>query len=78
VALVRNNVSEEHAASIISVTRIGKLGATLAVTGNQSTLVRQFVNLERKVTLTHIHRQHGDLISLGSIHKKENMLKVTG
>jgi hypothetical protein len=33
VALVRTNVSEEHVASIISVTRIGEL-RTLAVTSN--------------------------------------------
>jgi hypothetical protein len=33
VALVRTDVSEEHCASIIRVTRIGKLGM-LAVTSN--------------------------------------------
>jgi hypothetical protein len=32
VALVRTNVSEELSASIMKVTRIGELGATLAVT----------------------------------------------
>jgi demethoxyubiquinone hydroxylase (CLK1/Coq7/Cat5 family) len=32
VALVRTDVSEELSASIIRVTRIGELGATLAVT----------------------------------------------
>jgi hypothetical protein len=37
VVLVRTDISKEHIASIIMVTRIGKLG-TLAVTGNQSTL----------------------------------------
>jgi hypothetical protein len=31
VALVRTNVSEEHSTSIITVTRIGELGTTLAV-----------------------------------------------
>jgi hypothetical protein len=31
VALVRNDVSEEHSASIIKVTRIGERGTTLAV-----------------------------------------------
>jgi hypothetical protein len=34
VALVKTDVSEEHSASIIKVTRIGELGTTLAVTGN--------------------------------------------
>jgi hypothetical protein len=38
VALVRTNVSEERSASIISVTRIGELGTTLAVTSNGRTL----------------------------------------
>jgi hypothetical protein len=32
VALVRTDVSEEHIASFIRVTRIGELGTTLAVT----------------------------------------------
>jgi hypothetical protein len=35
VALVRTDVSEERSASIIGVTRIGELGAALAVTSNQ-------------------------------------------
>jgi hypothetical protein len=34
LAIVRTDVSEEHSASFIRVTRIGELG-TLAVTGNQ-------------------------------------------
>jgi demethoxyubiquinone hydroxylase (CLK1/Coq7/Cat5 family) len=38
VALVRTDVSEELSASIIRVTRIGELGATLAVTSNRSKL----------------------------------------
>jgi hypothetical protein len=35
VALVRTGVSEELSASFIRVTRIGKLGTTLAVTSNR-------------------------------------------
>jgi hypothetical protein len=38
VALVRTDVSEELSASIIRMTRIGELGATLAVTSNRRTL----------------------------------------
>jgi hypothetical protein len=38
VALVRADVLEERIASFIRVTRIGKLGATLAITNNRSTL----------------------------------------
>jgi hypothetical protein len=37
VALVRTDVSEEHSASFIRVTRIGELGTTLAVTSNRRT-----------------------------------------
>jgi DNA-binding TFAR19-related protein (PDSD5 family) len=40
VALVRTDVSEELSASIISLTRIGDLGTTLAVTSNRGTLQR--------------------------------------
>jgi hypothetical protein len=40
VALVRADVSEELRASFISVTRIGELGTTLAVTSNRRTLRR--------------------------------------
>jgi hypothetical protein len=43
VALVRTDVSEELSASIIRVTRIGELGATLAVTSNRRTSVCVFV-----------------------------------
>jgi demethoxyubiquinone hydroxylase (CLK1/Coq7/Cat5 family) len=38
VASAVTEVSEEHIASIIRVTRIGELGTKLAVTSNQSTL----------------------------------------
>jgi hypothetical protein len=38
VTLVRTDVSEEHSASIIRVTRMGELGTTLAVTSNRRTL----------------------------------------
>jgi hypothetical protein len=40
VALVRAEVSEELSASFPRVTRIGELGATLAVTSNRRTLRR--------------------------------------
>jgi hypothetical protein len=38
VAFVRTDVLEELSASLIRVTRIGELGATLAVTSNRRTL----------------------------------------
>jgi hypothetical protein len=37
VALVRTDVSEEHSASFMRVTRIGELGTTLAATSNRRT-----------------------------------------
>jgi hypothetical protein len=40
VALVRTDLSEELSTSILRVTRIGELGATLAVTSNRRTLRR--------------------------------------
>jgi hypothetical protein len=40
VALVRTDVSEELSASFSKVTRIGELGATLAVTSNRRKLRR--------------------------------------
>jgi hypothetical protein len=38
VTLVRTDVSEELSTSIISLTRMGELGTTLAVTSNRRTL----------------------------------------
>jgi hypothetical protein len=40
VILVRTDVSEELSATFIRVKRIGKLGTTLALTGNRSKLRR--------------------------------------
>jgi hypothetical protein len=40
VAFVRSDVSEESSESIIRMTRISELGATLAVTSNRRTLRR--------------------------------------
>jgi hypothetical protein len=40
VALVRTDVAEEPSASFIRVTRIGKLGTTLAATSNRRTHLR--------------------------------------
>jgi hypothetical protein len=37
VPLVRTDISEEHSASFIRVTRIGELGTTLTVTSNRRT-----------------------------------------
>jgi hypothetical protein len=44
VALVRADVSEELSAPIMKVTKIGALGATLAVTSNRRTLRRNSIS----------------------------------
>jgi hypothetical protein len=54
VALVRTYVSEELSASIISVTRIGELGTSLAVTNNRSTLRRNTKSLLTRATRRNI------------------------
>jgi hypothetical protein len=53
VALVRTDVSDELSASFISVTRIGELGTTLAVTSNGRTLRR---NTKRQLAVFLVHR----------------------
>jgi hypothetical protein len=50
VALVRTDVSEELSASFISMTRIGELGTTLAVSSNRRALRRN-----TKLVQGHIH-----------------------
>jgi hypothetical protein len=50
VALVRTDVLEELSASFISMTRIGELGTTLAVTSNWGTLRRNASVLRLLVT----------------------------
>jgi hypothetical protein len=50
VALVRTDVSEELSASFIRVTRIGELGATLAVTSNRCIVV--FLRNVRRLLVT--------------------------
>jgi hypothetical protein len=47
VALVRTDIREERITSIIRVTRIGELGATLAVTNNENTLLRNTVSIRQ-------------------------------
>jgi hypothetical protein len=47
VALIRTDVSEELNASFIRVTRIGKLGTTLAVTSNRLGISSQSASVDR-------------------------------
>jgi hypothetical protein len=52
VALVRTDVSGESSASIMKVTRIGEIGATLGVTGNRVTLRRTYTNVPSSPIVT--------------------------
>jgi hypothetical protein len=51
VALVRTDVLEELSAFFIGVTRIGELGATLALTSNRRTL-RRMKNSSQRASVT--------------------------
>jgi hypothetical protein len=53
VALVRTDISEEHSASFIRVTRIGELGTTLAATSM----------LQRNTKYQGISSQHASVAS---------------
>jgi hypothetical protein len=56
VALVRTDVSEELSASFIRVTKMGELGATLAVTSNRRTLRRNNIGCWFQLVLVLVHR----------------------
>jgi hypothetical protein len=62
VALVRTYVSEGGIASIIRVTRIGKLGTTLAVISNRSTLRGSAISSKRPWSLVIAKVAPGSLI----------------
>jgi hypothetical protein len=51
MALVRTDVSVELSASIIRVTRIGKLGTTLAVTNNRPTFPAHLILLDFRILI---------------------------
>jgi hypothetical protein len=64
VALVRTDVTEEHIASVISVTRIGELGTPLAVTSNGSTLRRNIDSVLRLLVTANVVRNSPILVTL--------------
>jgi hypothetical protein len=66
VALVRTDVSQEHIASIITVTRMDKLGATLAVTSNQSAQPRN-INYKSH-TASHPRKRHSSFLFSSLLH----------
>jgi hypothetical protein len=58
VAFIRTDGSEEHITFIVRVTRISKLGTTLAVTSNRSMLYRKkklFSNCDDSIASTKEH-----------------------
>jgi hypothetical protein len=59
VALVRTDVSEEHIACIIRVTRIGELGTTLALTSNRYAVKKCYVKMEALVWNTRSRMRRG-------------------
>jgi hypothetical protein len=58
VALVGTDVSEEHSATIIRVTRLGELGRTLAVTSNRCKLRRNIGATQRNIPVDGIQHSH--------------------
>jgi hypothetical protein len=61
VALVRTDVSEELRASFISVTRIGELRTTLAVTSNQLLVTASVVRYAFKYLFVYIRNAEGKM-----------------
>jgi hypothetical protein len=80
VALVRTDFSEELSASFIRVTRIGKLGRTLAVTSNRRTLRRNTKALSSSETsvLTRARRHNIPEDIIFHSHSRENLKSYVG
>jgi hypothetical protein len=58
VALVRTDVSEERIDSTLTVTRIGELGTTIAVTCRRRTLKKKDIGSYKSHTASHPIRRH--------------------
>jgi hypothetical protein len=76
VALVRTNVSEELSASFIRVTRISKLGKTLAVTSNRRTL-RKNASVRRVLVTASVVPSSPILVTLMEALRSSETLVLT-
>jgi hypothetical protein len=65
VTFVRTDVSEKRIAVIISVTRIGQLGTTIAVTNNRSKLQKNIPEVD--ILHSHRHENLNHYITLTSL-----------
>jgi hypothetical protein len=75
VALVITDVSEELSASFIRVTRIGKLGTTLAVTSNRRTLRTIFELDTSQMQIRNIYRLKTNFPVRGTQKNKLSFVK---
>jgi hypothetical protein len=64
VTLVRTDVSEEHSASFIRVTRIGELGTTLAVTNSRSHSAKKYQDVRRLILTASVFPSSSILVTL--------------